>query len=730
MKSHVVILPTAYTQADSAGLLDYGKAHSYEVSEGLEDVLHPLREAANRVGREVERFAEVLDRYNPCKANSEVEQHEMTTEIIEQYHTIAVEAVHRLRQRHGHERQKGHDSRSERRQSSEDESHDSDGMDMDDLGVAQRGNTTIEDLENWEQEAQTWDLLRRLVEVRFPRPGSEDNGQEKHTRNPHQYSSEKELWEDFLKSNKVAFEQKTVLQWLKDTAHEHGEDVDVLVHELQQNAERGDIVSHGWLHTKAAIKNHKRLNTWPQMDPADAQSSRTIMNSSRTQRLVTNLDPDAPSREGLKLEAQDEYFERAIWRGCYEMLRRGATSNELREWCMERTEVWRALSMSGAPGESSDVGSNSFEAGSLWRRMCYVLARQGGCDEYECAVYGLLSGDRESVEPVCQSWDDFVFVRYNAYLKAQYVTYLQGLYSQRTLSAPESAPGIFNALPPSEDPKTAIVGIIDELKSDPRTSEAAKHPMKMLQGVLIANRFRHFIYQQGLALALFANVVGESKLIPPMEERPENPDINEYITLEDYDGLRVFAHVVLILINLGIDVGEGWHRVVVENVIVAYISFLRLAGKEELIPLYCSHLSGNRKYAALSRSLIDVTDHEQRLTQIRLIRELGLDVQEFVKSQSRFMLADHPEPDNGYPATGNFKLMEHDPSPRSQGMRIKRDFMGDDPDRVERTDVLLVRSLEWYLLIDGLWSDTFQIGMVLYMRFFSRSGLIMTQRSC
>ena len=32
--------------------------------------------------------------------------------------------------------------------------------------------------------------------------------------------------------------------------------------------------------------------------------------------------------------------------------------------------------------------------------MCF-LARKGGGDEYERAVYGILSGDISSVEPVC-----------------------------------------------------------------------------------------------------------------------------------------------------------------------------------------------------------------------------------------------------------------------------------------------------------------------------------------
>jgi nuclear pore complex protein Nup107 len=220
-----------------------------------------------------------------------------------------------------------------------------------------------------------------------------------------------------------------------------------------------------------------------------------------------------------------------------------------------------------------------------------------------------------------------------------------------------------------------------------------------------------------LALSKFANASGKSSLIPPNREHPENEDVTRYIALDDHDSLRVLTHVLLVFMSLGFDLGGIFRITEVENVIVAYISFLRLAGKEELIPLYCSQLSGTRKYAILCRNLIDVTDHEQRITQIRLMRELGLDVQEFVKMQARFLLSDYPDEVVGYPAAGNFRLFEDAPNSNVSERHIRRDFFGDDPD--ERIDMLLIRSLEWYLLVDGLWSETFTVGTMLYLRFFS-----------
>jgi nuclear pore complex protein Nup107 len=372
--------------------------------------------------------------------------------------------------------------------------------------------------------------------------------------------------------------------------------------------------------------------------------------------------------------------------------------------------------MSGSPDEGSvDDGVGAAGSSALWRRMCYALARKGGGDEYERAVYGILSGDIQSVEPICRSFDDFVFVHYNALLKAQFDAYLQTVRPQPGILNF----GVFDAVQFHGDPKSAGKRLVETLKIDPRTVTETSHPMKMLQGVLIANEFSYFIYQQGLALSKFANASGISSLIPPNTSQPENEDITRYIALDDHDSLRVLTHVLLVFMSLGLDLGGIWRETEVENVIVAYISFLRLAGKEELIPLYCSQLSGKRKYAILCRNLIDVTDHDQRVTQIKLMRELGLDVQEFVGLQARFLLSDYKDTTTGYPATGNFKLFEEDSDAFGTTRKVKKDFLGDDPDRVDRIDMLLIRSLEWYLLVDGLWSETFTVGTMLYLRFFS-----------
>ena len=221
------------------GILPDDRQLLLEGPEDHEDILHPLREAADRVGREVEKFAEILDGYNPQQADADEEKHEMVMELLDMYHNIALDTVDRLRERHDAERRQKAGLRRRKRMrgfeiaGDELELYDEDQQDS----PLPDSPTDLADLERWEQEARTWDLLRRLVYLRYSPQGG--TGQRKKSAPAlHKYSSGRELWDNFLETNTFALERKTVLEWLKDTAKEDGEPIDVLVQDLQQNADR------------------------------------------------------------------------------------------------------------------------------------------------------------------------------------------------------------------------------------------------------------------------------------------------------------------------------------------------------------------------------------------------------------------------------------------------------------------------------------------------------------
>ncbi|KFY90914.1 hypothetical protein V498_05757 [Pseudogymnoascus sp. VKM F-4517 (FW-2822)] len=697
--------------------IKYQPTRDFDGGDSHEDILHPLREAANRVGREVEKFAEVLDGYNPLKAVDDADRKDMTFDLIDSYHDIAIEAVKRLRAQHKR-RQIGHTGRKNILGFTAD--HDEDAMDEDGSDdqelIESNPPTTPEDLKRWEQEARTWDLLRRMTTLQYGAPQTQDAPP------IHRYSSERHIWNSFLQNDTLGLERHTVLEWLKNTADESGEDIDVLVQELQQNADRGDITAHGWLHTKSAIKNQKRLHAWQYtLDPTNPEVKHAVRNASKTEALVTQLDPDAPIRQNLNLEAPDQYFERAIWRGCYELLRRGKSSEDIREWCQDRQEIWRAVSMGGFPDDDSQNDTADHGSRALWRRMCHALAKRGGSDIYETAVYGVLAGDYWSVVPVCQSWDDQMFVHYNSLIRSQYEAFVLKNFPNRAPQDQVLSMEAFDAISFHGDPATVGPKTVELLNAKPELIKEAQQPLKMLQGVLIGNTFRDFIREQGIAISKAANAHDTSKLIDDLQADPKNEDQVVYIKTEDFDSLRVLAHMVLAFKSLGMTFGNEKDTYAIESVVVAYISFLRLAGKEELIPLYAAQLSDARTYSTLSRELLDVTDPDQRITQIKLMKELGLDVQRFVRLQAAFLLVDYPDTTPGYPAARTFSILipgQHSNQGLSQ--KLRPNFIGNT---VARPEALLIRAFEWHLLVDGMWSETFRTGTALFVRFFKHGHI-------
>lgn len=667
-----------------------------------EDILHPLRETASRVGREVEQFAAVLDRFNPLKALSKLETTAMAFQLLDQYQSISTQTVQRLRDRH----QSGKKSRSKLQGFQLDNQIEEMDMDREPL----YGKTTPEDLERWEQEANTWDLLRRLMILR--------NRNENEPQEPlrlTRFSSDREYWKAFLQTDDLAAERATVLEWLKNIAEDDGEDIDALVEDLKHQANRGELNHNGWLYTKLRVKSTKRSAGVKNavLDPNLAQLKGLHMDNQKTEVLVTQLDPDAPRRQKLRLEPEDTYFERAMWLGCYEMLRRGTRREKIREWCEEQAEIWRAVSMGSLPDLNDDCpgAATNQTSISLWRRMCHKIATSPGGDAYEKAVYGILSGDLESVEAVSKTWDDFVFAHYNSLLVSEFEQYVEKVNLERP------------SLKPFHDYKQLYgdpMDLMAKLKSHSKTRNEAKKPMKMIQSVLIADEFSMFVEEQGLMLSHFANSGDKNSVLFPKPQlfdymRPEN-----YIGLEDYDGLRVLTHILLTFKSLGLDMGDGARLAAIENVIVAYISFLRLAGMEELIPTYASQLSEDRMYAVLGRSLIDVLQPESRETLIRLMIELGIDVQRFARWQTHCLTADYYIPQIGYPALENLQIIGLMPG-RGERKRVMPHFTTSLI--IERIYLLLIRSLEWYLFVDGLWLETFQTGAELYKLFFRLGNL-------
>ncbi|KAI9839907.1 MAG: hypothetical protein M1819_000099 [Sarea resinae] len=717
----------------------------------FEQALHPLRVAADRVGREVEKFAEKLDTLNPLRQRGPLQKYDVVFELLDSYRTIADDAVKRLQKRHASEYEQAIKIRWQRRAYSlslglsggDSESDDRVDRTNRDAGFGEQ--TTVRDLEYWRLETQTWELLKSVLMFQYPRPNHDASKAKADSLSSighvNKYSSEGKIWKRFLAEDDLARERQTILKWLRSTAESSGKDVDIITEELETGGPRGkSLWRTGWLYTKEAIKAQKRLRSWPQaLDPDSPGLQSTLRNSDNTEGLVTQLDPDAVNRQGLALEKQDQYFERATWLVCWEMIKRGKSWNQIHEWCQDRVDGWRIASIGGAEptwdssleddyGEdpshhssslpSNASSSNTSTSRALWRRMCFAAARSGHIAEHESAVYGFLGGDVQTVERVCQSWDEFLFAHYNSLLLSQFDHYLRSNYPDRLSTVVAHKFGVFDSVQYHGEPDLVSRRLVDRLKSHEITSAEAQQPIKLIQSEIIAKTFKDFLYRQGIALSKIANAEAKSKIIPSADGIELEDSVTAYISPSDYDALRVITHMLLIFQDLGMDIGQDWSQAAIENILVAYIDFLRLAGKSEMIPLYASRLSQERSTMVLGRVLIDITDPRERNQQISLMAELGIDVTAVLTMQLEFISQDRKlnEPEHQKPVTIEFLETAEDPN--QIGKQVKEGFMRE---QLSVEEDLLVRAFEWFILLDGHWVETFAFGAKLYKSFL-RSG--------
>lgn len=593
-------------------------------------------------------------------------------------------------------------------------------MDLDDADDASQSSAAANEIRKWRQEAQTWDLLRRILPLRYSGDGMVGTRQNSAAHK----ADETNLWNIFIARGGPAVERKAVLEWLQTNARD-GPDIDDLVRELQHNAERGEIIAHGWIHTRAALKLQKDLlGASKPLDPQVGNACQSLLTSSHAP-LVSQLDPDAVVRQNRKLEPQDEYFERAIWVGCFQLLRRGCSLDKIRDWCAERTETWRAVAMSALPlpADSPQICSGDAASLALWRRMCFATARHGGTDEVERAVYGILAGDIESVEKVCKSWDDFMFMHYNALVRSEFDNFVLDNCSAEVSTNIRQTLASFEALQYHGDSVTAERRLVKTLSTNYHTSVEASEHIKVLQAAIIARDLGQHFYDQGLALTRHRQ-----------QTNADTPDARKYVGCRDFHGLRVVAHVLILVSALdpssltssqiSAPNPEANLRRVQEAVVEDYVRLLRLAGLEELIPLYCSKLLAPATYEVLSHNLRHLTDRGARLSQLSLIQKAGLDVLRFVRVQPQLaLLALGNANDEAAAATAIFNIMQDEPVSLKYGRLIKTDFFGEDPDAIDPDDESLIRSLEWLLLVDEAWVDVIVIGIQAYKHFLGKLAL-------
>lgn len=685
--------------------------------------LHPLQAAADRVGKQVEQFAENLDRLSRKQSKvrpKEKEDCRRVLPLVHGYQRIANETVKHLRTLHAPDgsgrrrrlpkRKARSSNTSSRRASSTSSDNDFEGL------------TTLADLKRWEEEERTWDLLSSMLQVERPVTEVDDSHADpSHVVRPRKrsdlcrYSPETEIWDNFLATDDLAWQQHNLVEWLRRSADHSGDDIAQTIKQSEGALDEDlGIAAHGWLYTREAIKGQKRLRSSARpLEPKDPGIETSLLTSDKRESLATQLDPDATTRQALALEKQDLRLERALWMACWEMLRRGKPWTFIVEWFSERSEQWRAVIMRGTLCLNASSTSDSLDCQShfLSRRMCALAARDGGIDKYENAVYGLLGGDLTSVQKISSSWNDQLFAHYNSYLAQSFEQYVARNYPCRIPSNLLGADGLLNISPFAGQRAYSSVQLIEKLRLGESTRDEATKPYKMLQGSLMAKTFDDFVFRQGVQISQLANAKGPSRMVPPMSVALIEGSVTSNVTLENHEFIRLVVHIILVFQELGHDFGNSEHSQAIENFLAIYVDFLGKAGKQQLLPLYASRLSHQRSIVCLGRQMPAIQQHDERVNLMKLMKQYRLDIPMILHKQLELIISDSL-PDHTTPTTyPDLRILEKGGNKPGEVRRIAEHFIVDE---ISDDQIDLIHGFEWYMLLDGCWRQTMAVGVAVY----------------
>lgn len=673
-------------------------------SAGAQEALHPLRRTADRVTRQIEAFAEKLDRFKQQGSRSDdFGNYQAAYQLVKNYQTIAEDAINDISKQSTLRRAKS-------------------GWNSSRTNGSAHDPKTEEELQRLQLEANTWQLLLNLISVNdTPSKASAKEAQENAFQKLHRYSSDREIWQQFLDADHYAVECVIIMKWLERTAKTSSQDIDSVMTELEKQAERGEgLWTHGWLYTKEAIKGQKRLRAWPQpLEPNDPGITTALLNAERTEPLITQLDPDAITRQRHGLEKQDQFHERATWMACWKMLREGEDWTKIREWAQARLENWRAVSLCGssvdkkAHGERTPVDDSStrmmnYRSQNTWRAACSALSRNQHAEDFERAVYGLLSGETEAALKVSQNWDDYIYVYFNKVVLSRYQGFCKQF--QRKLTYSPTTPVAFVPEPAGY---ADVNKFVLYTKGNERVGVEARNPYRTIQAAIIGKGYDNFFHSLAKAVSQAAASKPESTTFVP-DLSPTHVEDSLLITAEDGDALRIATHLYIIANSLGDVRMDSQFSDVASVNIIGYIANLEEEGLVDLIPSYASLLPKNMAHSVLGQVLIEIVEPQERKLLVRLMDKHAIDVEAVLQDQWNWISdsvssVEHQRSRKTYP-----KVVI-----RKDGVRelapVKKDLIGTD---LSGADERIIRSLEWLRYVDGQWGRICHLGAQLYKQFY------------
>ncbi|KAG0315535.1 Nucleoporin nup84 [Linnemannia gamsii] len=376
-----------------------------------------------------------------------------------------------------------------------------------------------------------------------------------------------------------------------------------------------DLIEH--LHsTDRNFKHHSAVKSWleviaPPTNPhlgvkriSPAKPAGAFFSQPATATTQTNYqDPDATTRDGVKLDEHNQRVEHDLLQTVWEYIRRGQVQ-KAKDACEKAGEPWRAESISGGdlysvstaftdPQYDREEGPIGNKTRGLWKGTCYALAKETASDQYERAIYGALCGDIPSVLPVCSSWEDHAWARYNALVESM----VEDRLSQFNRGGPSKA------LPIPTTTFTSAKDIFDSIDNsdDQKLKNDSKDMFKTIQTSIILGQTDQML-----------TIMAREGRAARKAGAPLRPHM-----------LRFMAHFVLLLRSKKSNVPKADG----DYFIKSYVDLLISKQLYDIAPLYASFLPHQLQIETCSSYLKTIDgSKKERLGYLAHIRKHGLDL--------------------------------------------------------------------------------------------------------
>ncbi|GHJ85979.1 hypothetical protein NliqN6_2381 [Naganishia liquefaciens] len=417
--------------------------------------------------------------------------------------------------------------------------------------------------------------------------------------------------------------------------------------------------------------------------------------------VALSLDLDSNLREkGIRGAGQwagrDASRKENVLSAIFDALRRGRY-DDAEELCSRSGESWRLATIRGARFwgyyDTEDIAES--DAGrlqgnmrrSLWAKSCRAVANNSSASASERAVYGVLSGDLESVLPMCHTWDDHLWAHLNSLIMAriddkldQVGGYWHGLFGTSSTST--------NFRGDLEQ----VFEHIEKVQRDGVASQAQDAYARIQQAIISGdeeNRIREFVDRihalQEMDRSQVPTIIGQIYAV----------------LLTSF-----FAHFILLrrLTEQEIDVDLA------NAAIQAYLDVLQTEQLDTLVAIYAAELregTAEDSYASFLRSMGRHASKDDRRVALLRAREHGLNVRLIANSVVRPLLG-----------IVQFKL--------KSGASYQESRRRTAPGKEDVSEI--IRSLEWLVFVDETYPDALNLANICFCWMYNSKNVSAVRR--